>query len=287
MNNICCFCETGTRKPEFSMPGLDMRDIASMRVSGFEWCRILDAAKIVLVHSTEDCASECWQEIARQTPTDCIVVEYTDGGSYTLDKTIPEGRQVYWAEHRAIEKNLKRFLENWVEKGSPDMSILLTVSNRQLSMSIHQLENLVLPLRLDVETLEARGTEPDVVEAIWMDYFDANAKDAGFLLSSRAFSKGTSGIENEIAQILGSVRTVPGILEGPARQGLLSAHGFDQTKVSVFLGIEEARTNPDSLKGKAELKQTLTQVRDKIIALSNELRTLRSQLEVEAEGRGS
>jgi hypothetical protein len=287
MNIICCFCETGTRMPALSIECLEMRDIASMRTSGFEWANILNAAQIILVHSSEDCASECWREIPNYTPTDCIVVEYTDGGSYILDKKIQGERQVYQAEHRAIEKNLERFLEHWVASGSPDMSILLTVSNRQLSMSIHQIENLVLPLRLDVETLETRETESDVVEAIWKDYFDATVTGGGFLMSSRTFSEGASGIESEIARILNSVRTVSGILEGPICKGLGTPQGFNPDKVSAFLGIDIVRPDADSLKDQSNLKKTLAGVRDKIIDLSKELRTLRSQLEAEEEGRES
>lgn len=128
----------------------------------------------------------------------------------------------------------------------------------------------------------------ETVDAIWTDYFGPPADGGGFLLRERSFSNGIKGLENEVVLILESVRSVPDVTGGAEWKALDSDQGFAGERVANVLGIKEARTNADSLKGKADdLKQTLTQVRDKIIALSNELRTLRSQFEAEEEGRGS
>lgn len=154
-----------------------------------------------------------------------------------------------------------------------------------LSKAIHRLENLALPLRLDLETLDARRSEAEVVDAIWEDYFSLPSDGGGFLLPTRTFTEGTLGIEKEIIRTLDSVRSVPKVIEGKRWKALDSGKGFAPKTVSKELGIDAARKNANSFKGKSkDLEMTLTQVLDRIIKLANELRELRNQLEAPEEG---
>lgn len=85
-----------------------------------------------------------------------------------------------------------------------------------------------------------------------------------------------------------TVRSVPNVTEGEEWKELDSGQGFVAANVWKEVDIEEVRKDPEALRKQGnELKRTLTKVRDKIIDLSKELRTLRSQLEAEEEGRGS
>jgi len=78
------------------------------------------------------------------------------------------------------------------------------------------------------------------------------------------------------------------VTEGEEWKELDSGQGFVAANVWKEVDIEEVRKDPEALRKQGnELKRTLTKVRDKIIDLSKELRTLRSQLEAEEEGRGS
>lgn len=180
----------------------------------------------------------------------------------------------------AVATKIRHFLETGCAP-APDPETQI----QTLSRSIHQLENLALPLRLDVETLEARRVEPDVVKAVWEDYFSSPADGGGFLLSVRTFTEDTSGIENEIIRILESVRSVPRVTEREMWKALDSDQGFSREKVAKELGIADARDKADSLKSKPDdLKENLAKLRTNIIALANELRELRNQLEEEEKG---
>jgi hypothetical protein len=72
---------------------------------------------------------------------------------------------------------------------------------RQLSTAIHHLENLALPLKLDIETLQSCGADSKTVREVYEDYFNP-VDPIGYLLPNRAFAGGRAGIEGEAVNVL-------------------------------------------------------------------------------------
>jgi len=125
---------------------------------------------------------------------------------------------------------IRQFLKDGA-RGGPD-----GVRDRNLlfSRAIHALENLAVPIRMDIGTL----SEPSLLDEIFLE----NLGLGGYLAEERSFAR-SSGIEAEIAYYLRPLAA----LKVTALEPYLTEGKIDREKVRVELRIKAAREESNAM----------------------------------------
>ncbi len=167
-------------------------------------------------------------------------------------------------------------------------------SIRLLSRTIHGLENLAVPLRIDAETLsvgiEAREvmksqTIRDILSANFAKEGDARAKELGYLSRDRPFTESRNGIEGEIARLIAPLASLECVSRCTAFKSLILAGRIDEKVLESHLNVEQARKTAAELYG--QIKDTIADnaivevaepLRDQLVFVANAIGCLASEL---------
>jgi len=164
----------------------------------------------------------------------------------------------------------------------------LAPSRQKLSRAIHGLENLAVPLRIDVETLDAMETEGSakLLEDVWREYFGQN----GYLTENRRFTDTSSGLEGEILRFVAPLVGMDSTKRCKILNSFLSNRSIDPVKVAGEMKIAKARAENGSLsldatnEATSRLRNHLQAVAGAIRSLAYELRNVRDAEEKCEEG---
>lgn len=168
-----------------------------------------------------------------------------------------------------------RQIKEFFETGRKPATYVANEKARQLSSAIHRLENLALPLRLDIETLQSSGTNDETVLEMFSDYFNTD-DPLGFLSRGRLFPNEHIGLEGEVVDILKSVQGA----EGVNRTTLLDLFRVNgepsPAKVCSAWSLDAIRNDAVANRSDREwLRETLNQIAARIVELAEQVRHVR------------
>jgi hypothetical protein len=132
------------------------------------------------------------------------ILNFRLGVVYSSDPQIGKslaGADTIMAITRDESAESVRRIKEFFDTGQKPSVYALDETARQLSTAIHHLENLALPLKLDIETLQSCGADSKTVREVYEDYFNP-VDPIGYLLPNRAFAGGRAGIEGEAVNVL-------------------------------------------------------------------------------------
>ena len=154
----------------------------------------------------------------------------------------------------------------------------LAPSRQRLSCAIHGLENLAVPLRIDVETLDAMETDGSggsakLLEDVWREYFGEN----GYLTENRTFTDTISGLEGEILRFVAPLVGMDSTNQCMILNSFLSNRSIDSGKVAKEMKIAKARAAVGKL-SLDETNEAVSSLRNHLQAVAGAIRNLATEL---------
>ena len=174
-------------------------------------------------------------------------------------------------------------LEDWPQE--------LNAPANTLSRVIHDLENIVGPIRMDSERLTAgyenveRVTTEEVREIFEANFGETKGKDCGYLMPNHQFATRCTGLENELLRLLGGLVGIDCLKSCEAFRQLLVAERINRAKVEEWSGIKNARKAADEIRSQlqdpvpGDFMQNVTRpLRDQLAAVTRSVRRLADEL---------
>jgi hypothetical protein len=140
--------------------------------------------------------------------------------------------------------------------GQMDSAQELSSASRLLSTIVHDLENLAVPIRTDIEFLkeiakEKRQDSMALLKSVWSGNLGStsDAGAPGYLTLEQRFLSGAAGLECEVARLLELAAPLKCVKQSGALNGLLVEDRIDATKVAEYLNIGESRDGASRFAG--------------------------------------
>ena len=197
--------------------------------------------------------------------------------AFSVDEILQDAGKVIGLTRGATQE--LQILE-FFRSGRKPLAYEITQKASQFSHAVHSLENLVLPLQLDIETLKDEGLGTTIVEEIFKDYF-SKFDPVGYLSEKKEFTNGRLGIEAEVDAILEAIANIDTTrLQNPLRTPETTATTKANQKPIVDQARDALPTHPGRRKW---LIATLDGISNEISDLANRIRAISKTIEVADE----